>query len=356
LIGGLAYDTLRERRQGYQNFVGTTVGIQGALRRDETNEVSNADPYLQASWQLTPQWSVNAGVRRSQVRFTSTDHFVVGTNPDDSGGARYSKTLPVVGVMYALNESVHLYVTAGRGFETPTLNELAYRPNGATGLNFSLQPASSDSVEFGVKTRLAGWGDLRAAVFQTSTDDEIVTLSNVGGRSTFQNAGSTRRRGLELSWSQNVTENIQAQAAYTLLDAQYRDGFSTCTSTPCATPNQFIPAGNKIPGIARSALFASLGWAPPQGWRASVDARALSKVFVNDANSDAAAGNALVGASTGYKLRVGRWDLGSFVRVDNIFGRQTIGSVIVNEGNGRFFEPAPARTWLAGVSANLTLE
>ena len=43
--------------------------------------------------------------------------------------------------------------TAGRGFETPTFNELAYRPDGATGLNFALQAgASSDNYELGAKT------------------------------------------------------------------------------------------------------------------------------------------------------------------------------------------------------------
>ena len=30
------------------------------------------------------------------------------------------------------------------------------------------------------------------------------------------------------------------------------------------------------------------------------------------------------------------------------------GSVIVNEGNRRFFEPAPGRNWLVGVTAQLT--
>jgi iron complex outermembrane receptor protein len=40
-----------------------------------------------------------------------------------------------------------------------------------------------------------------------------------------------------------------------------------------------------------------------------------------------------------------------FVRVDNVGNRRHAGSVIVNEANGRFFEPAPGRTWLAGVEA-----
>jgi iron complex outermembrane receptor protein len=352
LIAGLAYDTLREHRVGLLNYVGSTLGVEGALRRDEVNDVSSTDPYLQASVQLTPAWSVNAGVRHSSVRFRSTDAYIVGANPDDSGAARYAATLPVLGLMFAANDGVHLYATAGRGVETPTLNELAYRPGGATGLNFDLRPARSDSVEFGVKTRTAGLGNVNAAVFATRTREEIVTLSNVGGRATYQNAGSTRRTGLELSWDQRYAGDVQAQAAWTLLDARYREAFATCASTPCATPTLVVPAGNRIPGTARSALFVSLGWAPPQGWRAGVEARWLGNVEVNDANSDAAAGGGVLGAHAGYLLRAGAWEVSAFVRGDNLLGRTYAGSVIVNEGNGRYFEPAPGRTWLAGVSGS----
>ena len=122
------------------------------------------------------------GLRHSSVRVASADRYIVGTNPDDSGRARYGATLPVLGLMFAASERLHLYATAGRGFETPTLNELAYRPNGATGLNFDLRPARSDNLELGAKLRLPDWGDLNAALFRTGTRDEIVTASNSGGR------------------------------------------------------------------------------------------------------------------------------------------------------------------------------
>jgi iron complex outermembrane receptor protein len=353
LVGGLAYDTLAEHRQGFQNFIGTTLGVQGALRRDEVNDVSNLDQYLQAAWQITPQWSLNAGVRHSRVRFSSTDGYIVGSNPDDSGSARYGATLPVLGVMYAVSRDLHLYATAGRGFETPTLNELAYRPGGATGLNFGLQAATSTSVEAGMKARLAGLGELTAAVFQTGTDKEIVTQTNSGGRATFQNAGRTRRTGIELGWSATYAEHLRAQAAATLLNATYRDGFLTCTATPCAAANVQIPAGNRIPGIARGALFAALNWAPPAGWRGGVEARYVTGVVVNDLNSDAAPRYAVAAANVGYVFNAGAWELGGFVRADNLFDRRYAGSVIVNEGNSRFFEPAPGRTWLASASATL---
>ena len=82
-----------------------------------------------------------------------------------------------------------------------------------------------------------------------------------------------------------------------------------------------------------------------------MEARYLSAVAVNDINSDAAASYAVANANIGYVAKFGAWELTGFARVDNLFGRAYIGSVIVNEGNARFFEPAPGRTWLAGASA-----
>ena len=353
LVGGLACDTLTEHRRGFRNFIGTTLGVQGALRRDESNDVSSFDQYLQAGWQLTPQWSVNAGARHSRVSFRSTDAYIVGTNPDDSGSARYGATLPVLGVMYALSPQLHVYLTAGKGFETPTLNELAYRASGGTGLNFGLQASRSNSVEAGVKARPDGFGEFTAAVFQTRTSDEIVTQTNSGGRATFQNAGGTRRTGVEIGWSARFFEHLRAQLAATAIDATYRDAFKTCASAPCTTPTLTIPGGNRIPGIARGALFAALNWAPPAGLRAGLEARYLTGVFVNDANSDVAARSAVLAANLGYVVDAGAWELGGFVRGDNLFGRRYAGSVIVNDANGRYFEPAPGRTWLAGASATL---
>ena len=244
--------------------------------------------------------------------------------------------------MFALSPEWHLYATAGRGFETPTLNELAYRRGGATGLNFALQAARSNSVEAGVKARVAGLGEFTAAVFDTRTSGEIVTQTNTGGRATFQNAGATHRTGLELGGS--------APWAATCARRSPRPGSTRATAKASAA----VPAGNKIPGIAARSLFAGLNWAPAQGLRGGVEGRYLSKVYVNDANSDAASGYVIASANVGYGMRLGTWELNGFARVDNLFDRRTIGSVIVNEGNSRFFEPAPGRTWTAGVSAAYT--
>jgi iron complex outermembrane receptor protein len=105
--------------------------------------------------------------------------------------------------------------------------------------------------------------------------------------------------------------------------------------------------------VARGSAFGALQWASAEGWRAGVEARYLSGVPVNDLNNDHAPGFIVASASVGYRLQRGAWGFSGFVRGDNLFDRRYAGSVIVNEGNGRFFEPAPGRTWLAGVNASL---
>jgi len=352
LVAGLTYDHLDELRRGYQNFVGTTLGVQGALRRNENNTADTHDAYAQASWRLAPKFTLDAGVRTVDFEFLSQDHYIVGVNGNDSGSTNYSATLPALGVLFAATERVHLYLTAGRGFETPTLNELAYRPNGQPGLNLALQPAKSDNYELGAKLRLSASSQLTAAVFETDTENEIVTQTNVGGRSTYQNAGATRRRGTELSWTTSSGSDWHTQVSYTWLDAIYREAFLTCTATPCATPNVPIAAGNKIPGIPEQTLYGSFSWTHFQHWRVDAEARYLTEVFVNDLNSDSASAYSLAAVSGGYETKLGSWRLSGFVRVDNLFDRAYAGSVIVNEGNSRFFEPAPGRTWAAGFTGS----
>lgn len=344
LIAGLAYDTMEETRRGYENFIGSAeqpvLGEQGRLRRDERNTVWNFDQYLQASLDLTASWTVEAGLRHSTVRFSSRDRYIAGANGDDSGSVRYDKWLPVGAVRYRVGESLNLYATAGRGFETPTLNEISYRPDGAAGLNFALRPATGTSVEVGAKQKLAG-GLLTAALFQTRTDQEIVTATSSGGRASYRNAGRTLRQGAELGWSGQLHRHWQAQLAYSFLDATFRD-----------TVPPGIVAGNRLPGTARHAFYGALGWSPPRGWRAGIDLRYLSAVPVDDRNSDRAPGYFVTGIQAGYVMPFGRWTVNAFARIDNLFDRRYAGSVIVNDGNGRYFEPAAGRNAFAGVTVS----
>ncbi len=215
LTAGLSFDNLDEARRGYNNFIGTQTGIQGNLRLNESNRAFAFDQYVQGEWQAWPGWRLSAGVRHTRVAISSDDHFIAPGNGDDSGAIAYSSTNPAVGVVRQLSDSVNAYVTAGRGFETPTLDQLAYGPTGS-GLNLALKPAFSRQVEAGLK---ANFGSvlLNAALFAARTSNEIVVISNTGGRSVYQNAGHTTRNGFELSATGQAGEHVApaTSTAYT---------------------------------------------------------------------------------------------------------------------------------------------
>ncbi|HBS7102044.1 TPA: TonB-dependent receptor [Klebsiella pneumoniae] len=344
LTAGLDYENMSERRKGYENFVmvngAPQYGEQGALRRNERNLMWNVDPYLQTQWQLTDKLSLDAGVRYSSVWFDSNDYYITPGNGDDSGDASYHKWLPAGSLKYALTDAWNVYLSAGRGFETPTINELSYRSDNQSGLNFGLKPSTNDTVEIGSKTRI-GNGLFTAALFQTNTDNEIVVDSSSGGRTSYKNAGKTRRQGMELGLDEQFGESWRLKAAWTGLDATYRT--NVCDDASCN--------GNRIPGIARNMGYASFGYQPEQGWYAGSDIRYMSDIMANDENTAKAPSWTVVGLTTGYKWSYGRMDMDLFGRIDNLFDREYVGSVIVNESNGRYYEPAPGRNY--GIGLNL---
>ena len=73
---GANMDRQRQHRRGYENFVGGTLGVKGAQRRDERNQVENFDQFAQAWWKFSDRWALLAGVRHSEVRFRSDDHYI----------------------------------------------------------------------------------------------------------------------------------------------------------------------------------------------------------------------------------------------------------------------------------------
>lgn len=341
---GVALDAMDEDRKGFENFNlvngQPSYGVKGNLRRDEDNTLWNIDPYLQASWQFLPAWRLDTGVRYSNVHYKSKDNYL--SNGDDSGKTDYDKVLPSAALSWQIVPELMAYVSYAKGFETPTFTEMAYRPDGESGFNFDLTASTSDTYETGLKSQNQ-FGDFTLAVFQTKTKDDIVSAGNSNGRSTFRNADKTLREGVEFAWNKKLWRDLTATASYSYLDATFD------ADIPALGNIAQIPSGNAIPGIAKNQAYASLAWQPSHGLYGGVDVQYMDKVYVNDTNSDAAPSYSVTSANVGYAWVMGDWKVNSFARVDNLFDKNYAGSVIVNDGNGRYFEPADGRNWSAGL-------
>jgi len=346
---GASADYQHQRRLGFENFLGDQLGVAGKLRRNENDNVYNVDEYAQWYWHFARRWFLLLGVRHSVVHFNEQDLYVTPDNPDDSGHARYAATTPVLGVQFRPVADVRIYASYGQGFETPSYSELGYRSDGQAGLAFNLRPARSRQVEVGAKWQAARALQFAAAVFRADTRDELAVATNQNGRSTYRNVGKARRAGAELSLTGQLGDNWRLSAGFTHLRARFRSGFLACAGTPCTVPDVLVAAGSRLPGVPDNYGSLRLEHGAELGWRAGVTLTAVAAVTVNDVGTQRAAGYGVVGADASYTFALAaRTRLQLSASVGNLTDRRYIGTVIVNDGNGRYFEPGPDRTWMLG--------
>lgn len=353
VTAGLTYDELDEHREGFNNFVGAQLGVQGALRRSEIDNVYDLDQYVQSQWGPIDRWSVFAGYRRSLVSVDSTALYIPPSGQNGSGALSYSASSPVGGVLFQVDPHLNLYASLGNGFETPTLDELAYRPSGAAGLDTSLQAARSHSYEVGAKLRSTPAFDADLALFQSDTVNELVLCADTGGRGTYCNAPRTRHQGVEFSTQTQLRSDLALQLSYTYLDATVRSAYLTCSALPCAIPNTYVAAGNRIPGLPPNDLFAQLAWQTTAAWRWLLNDSYASAVYADDANRSYAGAYDLIGIASDYTLPLSVGELRLFARADNLANRRYAGSVIVNNTSAQYYEAGPGRAFLLGVNFQL---
>ncbi|MDI9237786.1 TonB-dependent receptor [Lysobacter sp. LF1] len=340
---GLEAGWLDEQRRGYENFVGEQLGLRGRLRRDEDNRVRSVEPFALGEWRFATDWTAMGAVRHARLDVSSDDHYIAPGNGDDSGELDYRETAGAFGVTRSFAQG-EAYASVGRGFETPTITELAYRPDGSAGLNTSLQPAHFDSAEIGLRWRFAR-ANASVSTYRIDGEDEIVPADNRGGRASFANAGRTRREGIEAGLDGRLATQWTYAITVNWLRARFTEPFSYRVASGA---ERVVDAGNRIPGIPRADGYAELAWHTPDARTvAALEMRASDGMPTDDRNTDASPGYATFALRLQWRAANTGWH--AFARADNLFDRDYVGSVIVNEGNARYFEPGPGRGFTVGL-------
>ncbi len=351
-VAGYDFDLSRETRSA-----GAAVrGEKTSVTRDEVNQAENSDFFAQATASLSDKISVTGGVRSSSVRFESNDNFLSDGN--GSGNTSYSATSPVLGITWHALDNLNVYANYGKGFESPTLAEVAYNGTGVPGFNTKLSASSSQHYEIGAKWLPSQTSRVDFTVYQIDTTDEIVVLSNTGGNSTFKNAPGTRRTGWELHASTLLGSHWRASLSASQIDATYSQAY-TAGTTPVA-------AGNRIPGIPQNFTFADITWRSQAfadtnrktsmlGTQAGLEFTQAGRLYANDINSVSAEGYNSLNLRASHGWNLGSASLTAYARIDNLTDQRYAGSVIVNQAVAQFFEPAPGRNWTAGLRLNVPL-
>lgn len=122
-----------------------------------------------------------------------------------SDAGNYDAFLPQLQVLTKLDSENSLYANAGRSFRMPTFRQLYYS-SGMIASNPDLKPEYGWNYETGYKHD-NGKEQFKAAVFHIDLDDQI-TSRKVNGLSQSYNAAKYKNTGIELSYTNQLDENL----------------------------------------------------------------------------------------------------------------------------------------------------
>lgn len=338
----LSHEQSTDARLGFVNQQGQI----GALRRDDRSRSRSQDATLRLSYLLTDDLTLFTGARLAWLNFASTDYFIVPGNPDDSGKKSEQGRAHALGFQYKLTPDMTWHGSTGRGFESPTLTEMAYTRNGS-GLNLALEPAQNRQWDTGVKwlyREHPGWRSrAQLDLFYLTSSNELIVDSSIGGRTVFKNASGTRRQGVELSVQQEWADQWQLTYSLSWLDAVY-------THSGDSYP------GLQLPGVAAQQQQIEISYAPSNSWFSAFSYRRLSRVAADDKNQQFAPGYGLLDLNTGWRGQLSKVQWSVDFSAKNLTNQRYVGAVVVNQSSGRSFEPGAPRQVTAGFNLSFAIQ
>jgi len=365
LASGYEFDRSTERRTGGAAAAGEKT--PGSLTRDEDNQAQNSDFFLQATAHVSEQFSLVGGLRQSYVAFNSNDNYLVD-KIDGSGNVSFGASSPVLGVTWHANDALNIYANYGKGFESPTLSEVAYSTTVAQKptplFNPLINASTSRHFEMGAKWTPLRQTRLDFSIYQIDTTDEIVVAVSSGGQTSYKNAPGTSRSGWEFSLNTQFADHFSATLAASAIDAQYSQAFSSVSVVNNVAKTSTVSAGNKIPGIPQGSTFAELAWSSetltpgskaPLGTRVAVEWQQAGRIFANDLNTESADGHNTFNLALSQRWSWNQALITLYGRLNNITDERYVGSVIVNQSALQFYEPALPQNWMVGLNLNVPL-
>ena len=309
-------------------------GQHGALTKDQLDEAGSTAAYLEDVLGIAPRLSTVVGLRWEHSSREVTDYFL--SDGDQSDTRTYDAFLPKVGVLYDLTDRAQVYANASRSFEAPLLLEL----NSLTVPGF-VDVAAQQAWQFEVGTRgragVLGWD---VSLYDVELVDEILNanVQPFPGAPftvpTYRNAPRTRHYGVEAGLDWRPTDQFSSRLAYTFGRYTYVEDTAF--------------AGNDIPGAPRHVVQAEVEWRHPSGFAIAPNVEWVPEAyFVNSANTARNDGWATVGVRAEYAQPQLR--LTVFAAVQNLTDTRYAGSVSVDNGANRFYEPADGRSVYAGL-------
>jgi len=285
------------------------------------------------------RWAIEGALRYDLNRLTVDDRNLSnGNNSDDIALSSFN---PNVGLSYRIAPETILRAQFSTSFETPTLSELSADPSGTEGFNENLAPMRATTVELGFRSAISNLA-IDLSLYSVNTTNEIISfeLEQFPDRDFFRNAGSTSRRGVELALDYELGDEIHFRGTYGYINAQFEEFEVGGTDL----------SGNRLPGIPQNRFTLSGDWHSDFGLKIGLQYLSTGRLYVNDQNSISTESFNLLNLHSSYEIKTSRLTITPFINFANLTGTQYFSNIRINAFGSRFYEPAPDRQIVGGVS------
>ena len=309
--------------------------------------------YFTDVYSFMERWNLTLSGRYNRANVTIRDN--TGLEPALNGDNAFKRFNPAVGLNFNPNSTLTSYVSYSEGMRAPTPIELTCADPAAPCRlpnNFLADPplemVMSKTTEIGARGRWTenfGWS---AAVYRTDLNNDIIFISSGGAVNAgyFQNAGRTRRQGLELGVHGRL-EKLSLTVNYGYIDATFASALtlnSPGNSSADANGDIHVSPGNRIPGIPAQSVKVRADYDLTDSVSLGSNVMYFTSQYArgDEDNQDAngkVPGYTLVNLDARYQHTR---QLMFFGRVDNVFDRgyETLGVLGQNffNGPGRTFD------------------
>ncbi|HYD81699.1 MAG TPA: TonB-dependent receptor [Paucimonas sp.] len=269
-----------------------------------------------------------------------------GTGPaaTQTGALRHFGLENGFGMVYRASDSVNLYGLRRRAYELPALSVFPRRiGRDNPGLDFWLKPRNVGDAEVGLKARIGKNLIASVSAFQNDSEDEFGSRLGPAGQYTSR----SRRDGVELSLDSRWSNGVGAFLSYSLTRTSYTD--ASCGAV-CANLGRATALARQS-GAPDQILYGELSWRYPRfGLVTALEAKYVGRAYSDDINSDRTAAYFVANARLGLEQQAGRWRLQEFARIDNLTGRNYLGTAGGDSGF-RLYDPNASRNYSIGISA-----
>ena len=328
-------DAVRQKDDRFRNDV-NPQGAVGEPLADETQTATSTGVFAQGDLALSELLTLSLGTRFDRVDLDVDDDFAA--DGDQSGQRTFNEWSGSAGLSYRYRPQHQAYINTGTAFETPTFSEFANPAGG--GFNPGVEPQKAWNREVGLRGYIAPLAlDYDVALFSVRVRDELVPYDE-GGRTFYQNAGDTKRDGVELALGWQLADQWRLDSALTLARYEF-DEF--------ATPSERFD-GNRIPGLPEQTWVNQLTWENLDERFATLETEYVGDLVADNANETSVDSYWLVNLRVGDGWQLSQQTrLSAYVGLRNLLDEEHYSNVRLNGTFGRFYEPAPGRSVYGGV-------